>query len=67
MKNLKRLVGKLVRIRTRFAILMASARRRGMALENLFLIGAVSAGGRKLICYGFHLRLEIAPHDIVLV
>ncbi len=68
MKNLKRYVGKLVRLHpARFRSLLASVRRRGQALDNCFLIGAVSDTGRKLICYGFNQRLEVAPDDIVLV
>ncbi|MCM2306662.1 MAG: hypothetical protein NDI91_04220 [Sulfuritalea sp.] len=68
MKNLKLYVGKLVRLHpARFRLLLASVRRRGQALENCFLIGAVSGTGRKLICYGFNQRLEVAPDDIVLV
>lgn len=68
MKNLKRYLGKLVRIHpARFHTLLASARQRGQVLDNCFLIGALSSNGRRLVCYGFNLRLEVAPDDIVLV
>lgn len=68
MKNLKLYVGKLVRLRpAQFRLLLAGVRRRGQALENCFLIGAVSGTGKKLICYGFNQRLEVAAADIVLV
>lgn len=68
MKNLRRYVGRLVRIHpARFRELLERAEQQGQALDNCFLIGAVSGTGRKLICYGFNLRLEVAPDNIVLI
>lgn len=68
MKNLRRYIGRLVRIHPgQFGKLLDRARRRGQFLENRFLIGAVTGKGRKLVCYGFNLRLEVAAGDIVLV
>jgi hypothetical protein len=66
--GLQHYVGKMVQLRTKsFAALLARMGRRGMVLENRFLVGAANRRLGKLICYGSCLRLEIRPADIVLV
>lgn len=66
--GLQHYVGRLVQLRSNsFAALLARIGRRGVTLENRFLVGATNRRLGKLICYGSCLRLEIRPVDIVLV
>jgi len=68
MKNLQRYLGKLVKLRhPHFATLLARARKRGLELENRFLVGAVSGRKRILVCYGGHLCLVVSPAKVDLV
>ncbi|GAB4437461.1 MAG: hypothetical protein OHK0026_02770 [Rhodocyclaceae bacterium] len=68
MKHLHRYLGKLVRLRpASFAALLAAARRRGLDLENRFLVAAVSGRKRFLVCYGADLRLVVSPARVELV
>lgn len=65
MKHLQQYVGHIVHLQPAiFNVLWASASRQGRSLENLFVVGAVNR--KKLVCYGAHLRLVVAPADVVL-
>jgi hypothetical protein len=68
MKPLQDYVGRLVSLRSAaFAALLARVRAHGSPPENRFLVGAVSARARKLVCYGGDLCLLVTPAEIELV
>lgn len=68
MKNLKRYVGRIVKLRPEcFAPLLDRARLKKAEIENRFLVGATNWKQGKLVCYGAHLRFLVSPTDVVLV
>ncbi|MDR1276292.1 MAG: hypothetical protein LBL72_07955 [Candidatus Accumulibacter sp.] len=67
---LQNYVGKLVRLnRNLFSKLKNRATRQGHALENYFLVTAVTVNEnvRKLICYGANFCVVVDAADVVLV
>lgn len=68
MRQLEKYVGRVVRLNKELFQEMAHrARRRGTALENYFVVAAVSREMRKLICYGANLRIAVCASDVVLI
>jgi len=66
-KKLKRLVGRNVRLKfAAFQKLVANA-RSSRAIENFFVVAAVTGGMGQLICYGANLRVVVSLADIVLI
>lgn len=65
---LQHYVGRIVRLNQQaFAAIRERARRRGVTLENSFIVTEVRQGMRKLICYGASFRVEVAIADVILV
>jgi hypothetical protein len=68
MENLNSYVGKVVRLKEQaFAAIKERARRQGVALDNCFIVAAVSRKVRKLVCYGANFRILVGVGEIVLV
>lgn len=68
MQDIERYVGRIVRLKQEaFEKISRRARRQGIALENCFIVAAVSREMRKLICYGASLRIAVEVSDVVLV
>lgn len=68
MEKLDRYVGRIVRLNKQaFQKIAQRAKRQGKALENCFLVAAVSREMRKLICYGADLRIAVSVSDVVLI
>lgn len=66
MKNLHRFVGHIVFLHPKnFKHAVAIARKKGIFLENVFLVSAVRKG-KKLVCYGAGLCIVVSPSDITL-
>lgn len=66
MKNLRRYIGRIVKLRPAcLAPLLQGARLKKAEMENRFLVAAASGG--KLVCYGANLRFLVSPSDVVLV
>ncbi|SBT10253.1 hypothetical protein PROAA_40014 [Candidatus Propionivibrio aalborgensis] len=66
-KKLKALVGRYVRLKYRtFEKLVMPAGKPG-ALENLFVIAAITHGMNKLVCYGSNIRVVVSLSDVVLI
>lgn len=66
-KKLKRLVGRNVRLKlAAFQKLVANA-RPSRAIENFFVVAAVTGGMSQLICYGANLRVVVSLADVILI
>ncbi|MDD5248553.1 MAG: hypothetical protein PHY45_06195 [Rhodocyclaceae bacterium] len=66
--NLERYVGRIVRLKQDvFQPVIRRAQRQGIALENCFIVAAVSREMRKLICYGADFRVAVDAREVVLV
>lgn len=69
MKNLHRYVGHLVFLHPKnFKKLVESAQKKGIFLENIFLVSAVKKAnkGKKLVCYSAGLCVVVSPSEITL-
>lgn len=67
-QKLDQYVGRIVRLNKHaFEEIKRRAKRHGHALENCFLVSAVSQEMRKLICYGASLRIIVGASDVVLI
>ena len=65
--KLQHFVGKIVRLRQQaFQHLCERARRKGVALENSFLVTEVRHSMKKLVCYGASFRIVVDVADVVL-
>lgn len=68
MNRLEKYVGRIVRLnKESFNELMRNGKHRTGALENCFLVAAVSRKMRKLICYSANMRIIVYPTDIALI
>jgi hypothetical protein len=66
--NLERYVGRVVRLKQEvFQPVIRRAQRQGLALENCFIVAAVSREMRKLICYGADFRVAVGVAEVVLI
>lgn len=68
MKNLNDYVGRNVRLKREvFQPMIRRAQRQGTAVDNCFIVAAVSREMRKLICYGANFRIAVGVSEVVLV
>ncbi len=68
MDQLQEYVGRIVRLNKQaYLALRERARRQGVALENAFVVAAVSRRMRKLICYGHNFRIMVSASEVALV
>lgn len=67
-EKLQRYVGRFVRLRPAiFERLARAARRRGMAVENSFIVASARTACNKLVCCGAEQCLLVSPADVSLV
>lgn len=66
-KQLKRLVGRNVRLKLAAFQRLVSTARSARAIENFFVVAAVTGGMGQLICYGANLRVVVSLADVVLI
>jgi len=65
-KQLEEYVGCVVRLnKAAFQKVKEQADRSGKFVENYFLVASVSQQMRKLVCYGWNLRLTVSMSDVV--
>jgi hypothetical protein len=50
-----------------FQEIKKQAMRKGIALENSFIVSEVNRSVHKLICYGANFRIVVSVSDVVLV
>lgn len=68
MEKLQPYVGRIVRLRpVIFERLANAARRRGVVVENSFIVASVRAACKKLVCCGADRCLLVSPSDVSLV
>jgi hypothetical protein len=68
MDQLQKYVGRIVSLNKRaYQAITEKARRQGVALENSFIVAAVSRRMRTLVCYGHNFRITVRAADVVLV
>ena len=68
MEDLHAYVGRIVRLKEKaFLALKERARRQGVAIENCFVVAAVSGRLHKLICYGANFRVTVGAGEVILV
>ena len=66
--KLNHYVGRIVRLKKiTFQEIKDRAVRRGIALENSFLVADVNRKLKKIICYGANFRVVVRFSDVVLV
>ena len=66
--KLNHYVGRIVRLnKITFQEIKDRAVRRGIALENSFLVADVNRKLKKIICYGANFRVVVSFSDVVLV
>lgn len=66
--KLNHYVGRIVRLnKITFQEIKNRAVRRGIALENSFLVADVNRKLKKIICYGANFRVVVSFSDVVLV
>jgi len=67
-EQLEKYVGCVVRLnKAAFQKVKEQAGRSGEFVDNYFLVASVSKQMRKLVCYGWNMRLTVALSDVVLV
>lgn len=66
-RKLKALVGRYIRLKTAAFKNVARRSSRSGALENLFVVAAITHGVNKLICYGADQRIAVSPSDVLMV
>lgn len=67
-KSLNHYVGRIVRLnKLAFEKIKDRALRRGVAVENSFLVAEVNRKLKKIICYGANFRIVVGFSDVVLV
>lgn len=68
MENPDKYVGHIVCLKQHvFQRVDGHARRRGITLDNRFLVAATSHRLRKLVCYGADFRVTVSVSEVVLV
>ncbi len=66
--NLEGYVGRIVCLKQdAFQPVVRQAQRRGMALENRFIVASVNGDMNKLICYGADFRVAVKAAEVALV
>ncbi len=66
--KLNHYVGRIVRLnKITFQEIKNRAVRRGIELENSFLVADVNRKLKKIICYGANFRVVVSFSDVVLV
>lgn len=61
-------VGRIVRLnKMAFDEIKDRALRRGLSLENSFLVADVNRRLKKIVCYGANFRVVVSLSDVVLV
>lgn len=67
-KQLEKYVGCVVRLnQAAFQKIKEQADSSGEFVENYFLVASISKGMRKLVCYGWNMRLTVSLSDVALV
>jgi len=67
-KSLNRYIGRIVRLnKLVYQEIKGRALRKGVALENSFLVADVNRKLKKIICYGANFRIVVSFSDVVLV
>lgn len=68
MNKIEKYVGCVVRLnKAAFDKIKEKADQSGAFVENYFLVASVSKQMRKLVCYGWNMRLTVPLSDVVLV
>lgn len=67
MKNLDKYVGRIVRLNEQALLSIKGIHRRGAALENCFIVAAVSHEMCQLICYGANIRVSVGAAEVLLI
>lgn len=66
--NLNRYLGRIVRLnKLAYQEIKERALRKGVALENSFLVASVNRKLKKIICYGANFRIVVSFSDVILV
>lgn len=61
-------VGRVVRLKQEsFQPIVRRAQRRGMEMENCFIVASVNPEMRKLICYGADFRVAVSATEVALL
>lgn len=66
--KIEKYVGCIVRLnKSAFDRIKEKADQSGAFVENYFLVASASKQMRKLVCYGWNLRLTVSLSDVALV
>ena len=61
-------IGRIVSLKQEsFQPVVRRARRRGISVENRFIVAAVRSDMRKLICYGADFRVAVSAAEVALL
>ena len=66
-RELKRLVGRNVRLKLAAFQRLVAQTRTSRAVENFFVVAAVTGGMSQLICYSANLRVVVSLADVILI
>ena len=66
-KEVKKLVGRNVRLKLAAFQRLVAKTRTSRAVENFFVVAAVTGGMSQLICYSANLRVVVSLADVILI